>query len=75
MGLRLLEYRIVKNCRTNVDMIGNYYAAHIQTNFDAGLIHVMRPKPKKNPDQTKTQKTPAAPDPKPAESRFYCAII
>jgi integrase len=51
--LRLMEgadiYQIAKNCRTSVEMIEKYYAAHIKTNLDAAAINIMRPK--------KTQKT------------------
>jgi integrase len=62
--LRLMEgadiYQIAKNCRTSVEMIEKYYAAHIKTNLDAAAINVMRPKPKKknkpaeNANSTKT---------------------
>ncbi len=49
--LRLMEgadiYQIAKNCRTSVEMIEKYYAAHIKTNLDAAAINVMRAKPKK----------------------------
>jgi len=49
--LRLMEgadiYQIAKNCRTSVEMIEKYYAAHIKTNLDAAAINIMRPKPKK----------------------------
>jgi len=49
--LRLMEgadiYQIAKNCRTSVEMIEKYYAAHIKTQLDAAAINVMRPKPKK----------------------------
>jgi integrase len=48
--LRLMEganiYQIAKNCRTSVEMIEKYYAAHLKTNLDAAAINVMRPKPK-----------------------------
>jgi integrase len=51
--LRLMEgadiYQIAKNCRTSVEMIEKYYAAHIKANLDAAAINIMRPK--------KTQKT------------------
>ena len=40
-------YQIAKNCRTSVEMIEKYYAAHIKTNLDAAAINIMRPKPKK----------------------------
>jgi hypothetical protein len=46
--LRLMEgadiYQIAKNCRTSVEMIEKYYAAHIQTSLDAAAINVMRKK-------------------------------
>ena len=46
--LRLLEaadiYQIAKNCRTSVEMIEKYYAAHIKTSLDAAAIKVLRPK-------------------------------
>src|SRR6516162_7343445 len=48
--LRLMEgadiYQIAKNCRTSVEMIEKYYAAHIKTLLDAAAINVMRPKKK-----------------------------
>ena len=54
--LRLLEgadiYQIAKNCRTSVEMIEKYYAAHIKTNLDASAINVMKPKPKKKQKPT-----------------------
>ena len=49
--LRLLEgadiYQIAKNCRTSVEMIEKYYAAHLKTQLDASAINKMREKPKK----------------------------
>lgn len=49
--LRLTEgadiYQIAKNCRTSVEMIQKYYAAHITTSLDAAAINVRRPKPPK----------------------------
>jgi integrase len=49
--LRLLEgadiYQIAKNCRTSVEMIEKYYAAHLKTQLDAAAINIMRPRPKK----------------------------
>jgi hypothetical protein len=36
-------YQIAKNCRTSVEMIEKYYAAHIKTRLDATAINVMRP--------------------------------
>ena len=47
---RLMEgadiYQIAKNCRTSVEMIEKYYAAHIKTNLDAAAVNIMRPKKK-----------------------------
>ena len=37
-------YQIAKNCRTSVEMIEKYYAAHIKTSLDAAAINIMRPK-------------------------------
>ena len=59
--LRLLEgadiYQIAKNCRTSVEMIEKYYAAHIKTNLDAAAINVMKPKPKKRERPTENPKS------------------
>ena len=44
--LRLKEgadiYQIAKNCRTSVEMIEKFYAAHIKTSLDAAAINVRR---------------------------------
>ena len=49
--LRLLEgadiYQVAKNCRTSVEMIEKYYAAHLKTQLDASAINIMRPRSKK----------------------------
>jgi integrase len=49
--LRLLEgadiYQIAKNCRTSVEMIEKYYAAHLKTQLDAAAINIMKLRPKK----------------------------
>src|SRR5271170_1191770 len=49
--LRLMEgadiYQIAKNCRTSVEMIEKYYAAHIKTQLDAAAINIIRAKPKR----------------------------
>jgi hypothetical protein len=37
-------YQIAKNCRTSVEMIEKFHAAHIKTSLDAAAINVMRPK-------------------------------
>ncbi len=50
--LRLMEgadiYQIAKNCRTSVEMIEKYYAAHIKTSLDAAAINIRKSKTKKN---------------------------
>ena len=47
--MRLMEgadiYQIAKNCRTSVEMIERFYAAHIKNTLDAAAINVRRPKP------------------------------
>lgn len=47
--MRLMEgadiYQIAKNCRTSVEMIEVFYAAHIKSTLDAASINVRRPKP------------------------------
>lgn len=49
--MRLMEgadvYQIAKNCRTSVEMIEKFYAAHIKNMLDAAAINVMRPKARK----------------------------
>ena len=49
--LRLLKganiNQLAKNCRTSVEMIEKYYAAHLKTQLDAAAINMMRPRPKK----------------------------
>jgi integrase len=44
--MRLMEgadiYQIAKNCRTSVEMIEKFYAAHIKTTLDASAINVRR---------------------------------
>lgn len=50
-GATLLQGSVLaKNCRTSVEMIQKFYAAHIKDLLDASAINVMRPKrPKKPP--------------------------
>jgi integrase len=54
--MRLMEgadiYQIAKNCRTSVEMIEKFYAAHIKNTLDAAAINVLRPKPKHRKDET-----------------------
>ena len=65
--LRLMEgadiYQIAKNCRTSVEMIEKYYAAHIKTNLDASAINVMKPKPKKKEKPTENTRSTRTSDP------------
>lgn len=46
--MRLMEgadiYQVAKNCRTSVEMIQKFYAAHIKNSLDAAAINVCRPK-------------------------------
>lgn len=46
--IRLMEgadiYQIAKNCRTSVEMIEKYYAAHLKTTLDASAINVRKSK-------------------------------
>ncbi|WP_341486960.1 hypothetical protein [Pararhizobium sp. A13] len=46
--LRLMEgadvYAIAKNCRTSVEMIEKFYAAHIKTTLDASVIKARKPR-------------------------------
>ena len=48
--LRLMEgadiYQIAKNCRTSVEMIEKFYAAHIKTALDTSAINVRRERPR-----------------------------
>jgi integrase len=47
--MRLMEgadiYQIAKNCRTSVEMIEKFYAAHIKNTLDAAAINIRQPKP------------------------------
>ena len=69
--LRLMEgadiYQIAKNCRTSVEMIEKYYAAHIKTSLDAAAINVMRPKKNKKGKKT-IQNAQASPQPQQHET-------
>jgi len=51
--MRLIEgadiYALAKNCRTSVEMIQKFYAAHIKELLDASAINRMRPKRTKKP--------------------------
>jgi integrase len=48
ISMRLMEganiYQVANNCRTSVEMIEQFYAAHIKDRLDAAAINVERPK-------------------------------
>jgi hypothetical protein len=60
-------YQVAKNCRTSVEMIEKYYAAHIKTSLDAAAINVMRPKKNKR-GKKGIQNTQASPQPREQET-------
>ena len=45
-------YQIAKNCRTSVEMIERFYAAHIKNTLDAAAINIrkQKSKPKRKDD-------------------------
>ncbi len=53
--LRLLEgadiYQVAKNCRTSVEMIEKFYAAHLKNMIDASAVNVMRKRSNDRPSQ------------------------
>ncbi|MCY1314532.1 hypothetical protein D9M70_651910 [compost metagenome] len=54
-------YAIAKNCRTSVEMIEKFYAAHIKTTLDASVINARKPKQRTN----RARKMPRAAAPPP----------
>ena len=54
---RLMEgadiYQIAKNCRTSVEMIEKFYAAHIATRLDAPAINVRKSRPREKSEAPK----------------------
>ncbi len=50
---RLMEgadiYQVAKNCRTSIEMIQKFYAAHLKNTLDAAAINVRKPKPNPPP--------------------------
>lgn len=68
-------YQIAKNCRTSVEMIEKYYAAHIKTSLDAAAINVIRTRKKKKGKKASqnTQNTQPTPQP-PIEETDMLAI-
>jgi integrase len=59
--MRLMEgadiYQIAKNCRTSVEMIEKFYAAHIKNTLDAAAINVRRTKPTRQSRPTRTSRS------------------
>jgi len=57
--LRLMEgadiYQIAKNCRTSVEMIEKFYAAHIKNMIDASAVNVRRDRSGDTPSKAKTK--------------------
>jgi integrase len=51
--MRLMEgadiYQVAKNCRTSVEMIEKFYAAHIKNMLDASAINVRKARRKTKP--------------------------
>lgn len=71
--LRLMEgadiYQIAKNCRTSVEMIEKYYAAHIKNMIDAAAVNVRRewsngPPPKRAANANRAKAARSAGPPK-----------
>jgi len=57
ISMRLLDganiHQIANNCRTSVQMIEEFYAAHIKNRLDASAINVRRPKLRNRGDRPK----------------------
>jgi integrase len=66
--MRLMEgadiYQIVKNCRTSVEMIERFYAAHIKSTLDASAINILKAKRTK---QDKPKSDPERPSDEPGK--------
>jgi integrase len=62
ISMRLMEganiHQVANNCRTSVQMIEEFYAAHIKDRIDTRLINVQRPKPAKRGASKKDGATP-----------------
>lgn len=56
ISMRLMEgadiYQIAKNCRTSVEMIEKFYAAHIKDLIDAAAINVRKKRPNGPPSKS-----------------------
>jgi hypothetical protein len=71
--MRLMEgadiYPIAKNCRTSVEMIEKFYAAHIKNTLDATAINVMRPRRARTASQPEVIKDDVPLQPRKLEQR------
>lgn len=58
ISMRLMEganiHQVANNCRTSVQMIEQFYAAHIKDRLDASAINVQRPKPARKAARRRT---------------------
>jgi integrase len=69
ISMRLMEganiYQVANNCRTSVEMIQDFYAAHIKNRIDASAINVERSRAAKKADRdaARAQKNPRLPSP------------
>jgi integrase len=65
ISMRLMEganiHQIANNCRTSVQMIEQFYAAHIKDRLDAAAINVMRPKGARKAARKNDRKDESAP--------------
>jgi len=65
ISMRLMEganiHQIANNCRTSVQMIEQFYAAHIKDRIDASAINVMRPKAARKAARRSTPRDESAP--------------
>ncbi|WP_421935410.1 tyrosine-type recombinase/integrase [Phenylobacterium sp.] len=65
ISMRLMEganiHQIANNCRTSVQMIEQFYAAHIKDRIDASAINVMRPKAARKSARRSAPKEESAP--------------
>lgn len=60
ISMRLMEganiHQVANNCRTSVQMIEQFYAAHIKDRIDASAINVMRPKAQRKAARRQAQR-------------------
>lgn len=66
ISMRLMEganiHQIANNCRTSVQMIEQFYAAHIKDRLDAAAINIMRPKGARKAARKSAPKNQSAPE-------------